>query len=184
MSASSRYGSESKLHTYRQAADKLVDDIISAGSRQRLIDELTTNAGDALPPPRCGSGQPAFFQAARPSSAQDQNDSFATFSAMFRLSALETRTSTRGSLLKTGITSNSRSSFCCADPSGNFCASSRQAVTVCCPPIIYQWISGCFHHRTGLPSGRGRVSVSLYMESRTAWTPVSESRGARLRGSA
>jgi len=71
---------------------------------------ITSNAGEGFLPLWYGFGHPAFTHVALPISTQDLKFSFATFSAMFKLKALETRTRVAASRLNTGITLNSKRS--------------------------------------------------------------------------
>jgi hypothetical protein len=117
----------------------------------------------AFPPPRCGIGLLPSIHFARPSSTIWQYTSFTIRSVMFKFSAVETRVSMAGSLLKTGIILNCSSSSLCAEPTGSPLAILRKDSTVCWPPMMYQWTFFPWYHGISFQSSRIFSSIAAML---------------------
>jgi hypothetical protein len=136
----------------------------------------------AFPPPQCGIGLPPSIHFARPSSTFWRYTSFTTRSVMFKFRAVETRVSLAGSLLKTGIISNFKSSSLCAEPTGSLLAILRKDSTVCCPPMMYQRTFFSWYYGISFSSSI-IVSSMLGMRSITASILLSPGPGFLFSGS-
>jgi hypothetical protein len=142
-----------------------------------------TSSWGAFPPPRCGIELLPSIHFARSSSTFWRYTSFTTRSVMFKFRAVETRVSMAGSLLKTRIISNFKSSSLYMEPTGFSLAILRKDSTVCYPPMMYQWTFFPWYHGISFPSSIIFSSMSS-MRSITASIFLSPSPGFLFSGSA